>query len=728
MPAAETTHRPNARPAAPPTGLVAMAMRAAQTASGEGASGGRMARAMGEGGTRAGAGSGTANAAWPRYLARCAGHGEGGGGRGALGAAGEAAVGTAGPRAMPIASTEGNAWGGVPANVGRGGIGGGVAGGVGGGAAEGSAGAGAFGGGLWGLLRSGASAAGDLLGRGLGALGAPLRALLPALPPVLLPWLSPGPALWLAQRFSEAMQALGGPLRALDPIAAIRAAMALTGEWSVRAMNGAAEMASGGCHTLLHGATALPQLLSQLLGGAVRHVGRFLQPVGHFLRQVWRSQASPASQWIAQQASGVWTLIRQTGAQLWRFIPTLAGPLQAPVSRLLSAGTSVASAGPDWLMRHAESLWQRIRSRTDGVIGTALDAIGALGSLFTAEGRGRFSAGAGGLVRSAVAPVGDLIGRFGRLLTEGPGLLENPGLIATLAREMLPQLGGLGSLLDSGRQWLGARMSDMGTLIQRALLALQGNPITAPLASQWGALGQGAATLVQWGSSAAGRGLQSLRAMLARLRPTVSALAPVGRTAVRLLARLGRGVQRSAMEAADGVRQTAELLASRAWQAIPCCIRDPLAHMLNRLIGQAIFQISQPLGVHGGGVVGRGMGGIFGGVLNVPPGWMRRVLQPLIAAASRGGWRGGILGGVAPNGIAEILRRIAPNPHGPHRSSPHVSDTTPCSRHVMAAMVQRLAEGAAGGVAGHRLAAAGASAVGESAGAGAGGMAEPVGG
>lgn len=686
MPAVEATHRPSARPAA--SGLGHLAERLMPGAAHSPLAG--LAQQV-MGGSRRGA-TGARHAdehrsAWPRYLARCAG-------RGALGQAGAGAIGDSAPgRVHSVPERSGNSGGGLPASLGLGGIGAAVEGGLAPLGPSGSAGGG-FGGSLIGWLRSGAGALGDMLSRGLGVLSGPLRALLPALPPMLLPWLSPGPAPWLAQRISEGLHAIGAPLRALNPMGAIQAILGTAGRWAQRAAEGVGALASGTCASVMDSVVNLPSLLRQLAGGVGAQVQRLLQPIGSVLDGIWRSSVSPIAGWMAQQAGGVWGFIRSTGERLWQGtagLRAVPGRVWDFVSQHLFGGSSAVG----WLTGQAERVWQGVRGGLGhvwGAVGGALERVRELagpGGLATLWNGGM--AGALGMAQAAAAPLGGVMNRVGRALQHGVGLARQPGGMAALVSGMLPQIDSVGSLLRSGEQWLSAKVGVLGAAVGGALGLLRGNPVTAPLAAGLEAVGQGVARTMQWGQGVAGQGLRSLGRTLGFMRPVFNAVLSVGRRAAGLLPRLWGGARSGIGQWVESLTQSAQLMASEGWRRLPCCIRDPLAQVLNRLIGQAVFQVSQPPGVHRGG------GGI-GGLFPSPPRWLRSVLQTLMNVAAPTAWRGGLLGGLVRGGVSDMLRRLthAPQaPHGPDRSTRHISDTTPCSRHVMAAMVQRLAEGAA---------------------------------
>lgn len=385
------------------------------------------------------------------------------------------------------------------------------------------------------------------------------------------PWLVPvierGPVAWLADHVTDALRSLAdtvlAPVRAgMEVVHTAQEHVGRLGRWAGEAVAG---LARGDCTALAQGARAAQAVVEGLVAPAVDRIKHAAARVAAVLGGLRERFGAPAWSWLRGTAGAAWAAIERLATRLW----DATQPVRDWLGRAwtwLKGRLGIAGDSPggllDWVRQKAEAAWGAIRQRLApyarhlAVAGAVLVALSPAGPLLAAGAVGA------GLVAAV---------RFlARHVTTPLGLLRRRGTFAGL---VVPRVraasAALGAIVARAAAWLTGRLAG----VTAALGGAAGAAPFAFLASGIGWLLGRFEALRAWATTAVGGLAARLDQGLARLGAVVERLG-------RVLARAGRVL--------EDITEIAALVAERAWNALPACVRDPIAavlveHVLRRI-------------------------------------------------------------------------------------------------------------------------------------------------
>ncbi len=404
-----------------------------------------------------------------------------------------------------------------------------------------------------------------------GAVGDVAMALVERVAPELVPIIRQGPMQWLRERVAEAFDGIAGALNAMDPSGTLAGMLELFTGLVSRAGEIVAALASGDCQPLLAAVGQLKDFVTEVAGAAWERLTTFLQPVGDFFSSLWSGYGAPAVEWLQQFAGGVWARVQAFGADLWNWtapVRSAVGDAWGWVKQQLfgpdegsadSAGgivgwvTTKAGEAWDWVKEQTRPVWQPISNAAERVAELLpppfLRDLGAQATSLSGE-----------LEASANAMDG------------GDAVAENRETLASVLPSVQRIIAGVRGAVRHGGQWLGEKVGAFGATVAGLMDQLRANSLLSMLANGLSWLQGAADRLVAWAQGTVASLFDLLLSAFDRLSPFVEAAA---------------GVVRRLIGVVGNLLALPQLILSTVWEAIPCCIREPIKNfVVEQILGR----------------------------------------------------------------------------------------------------------------------------------------------
>ena len=404
------------------------------------------------------------------------------------------------------------------------------------------------------------------------AVGSAALSLVERVAPQLLPVIRQGPLQWLRERVSEAFDGLAGRLNALDPSGTLAGLLQLFTGLVSRAGAIVAALASGDCQPLLAAVGQLKDFVTEVAGAAWERLTAFLQPVGDFFNDLWSGHGAPAVEWLQRFAGGVWERVQAFGADLWNWtapVRSAVGDAWGWVREQLFGPDDAAqgdSAGGivGWVTTQAGEAWGWVKEQTRPVWQPIARAAERLAELlpppFLRDLGAQATQLSGELEASATAMDG------------GEAVAENRETLASVLPSVQRIVGGVRGVVHRAGQWLGEKVAAFGSTVSGLMDQLRSSSLLAALANGLGWLQGAAERLVGWAQG-------SVASLFDLLLSTFDRLSPFAQAAA--------GVVRRLIGVAGNLLQLPQLILSTVWQAIPCCIREPIkTFVVQQILGR----------------------------------------------------------------------------------------------------------------------------------------------
>lgn len=381
--------------------------------------------------------------------------------------------------------------------------------------------------------------------------------------PSLEPLIEDGPIGWLGRKLGGVFEGITDTLVALNPIALLRRLSGTFAGLVERAAAIVAALASGDCQPLLNALGDLRDFVTETAGAAWDRFMDVVTPIGEFFSDVYQSYISPALDWLGEIGGAVWqgildfgqTLwdwtepIRDVAGRVWNWVKEqLFGPDEAGVGE---AGGSGGIVG--WIRRKAGEAWDWVKERTRPVWEPVASLAHSVAELLPPPFLARFG--------ERMNTLASDLNATDEAVAEGDGVAESRDTLASVLPSVQRVMGTLRGVIAGAGEWIAGKVGAVGGFVSRLMGALRGSTLFSWLANLLGWLESAATQLVEWAQQGVHALFDGIVAAFDALTPFVEALAGVVR---RLI-----GVLRNLMN-------VAQLILSAVWNAIPCCIREPL--------------------------------------------------------------------------------------------------------------------------------------------------------
>ncbi|WP_418320188.1 eCIS core domain-containing protein [Piscinibacter sakaiensis] len=404
------------------------------------------------------------------------------------------------------------------------------------------------------------------------AIGDVAMALVERVAPELAPIIRQGPMAWLRDIVAQAFDGIAAVLNRLDPSGTLAGMLELFTGLVSRAAGIVAALASGDCQPLLAAIGQLKNFVTEVAGEAWDRLSAFFAPVGQFFSDLWAGYGAPAVEWLQQFAGGVWESVQQFGTDIWNWtapVRNAVGDAWGWVKEQLfgpeDAGSGDSSDGIiGWVTTKAGEAWDWVKEQTRPVwqpISNAADRVAELLPPPFLQGLGEQMQGLSAELETAEGAM------------EGGGAVaENRETLASVLPSVSRIIGGVRGVIVGAGQWLTAKIGSFSAGIAALMGALRGSSLLGALAGALGWLESAAERLIVWVQSGVGALFERVLGAFDALSPFVEAAAGVARRLIGVVGNLLRLPQ---------------LILSTVWEAIPCCIREPIKNfVLQQILGR----------------------------------------------------------------------------------------------------------------------------------------------
>jgi hypothetical protein len=391
-------------------------------------------------------------------------------------------------------------------------------------------------------------------------------AVVERLAPQLLPIMRMGPINWLRETIRNGFQAVMSVIGQLVPGGAIGRLIGTFGSLLARAGNLLAALAAGDCEPLLAALRQLRAFAVDLGTRAWDGLVEFIEPVAGFFRNLWQSLGAPALEALQQFGGDLWARIQQFGEDLWNWtapIRAAGAALWGEVRELLFGGGGAEDSGGivSWVQQRATEAWESIKEQTRPAWQPVADLAGRLAAMipppFVAE-----------LGDSMQGLAGELDGAAGALEAEGSAgasVAHRPQAVGFALRALRRVMGSVRRVIGNVRGAAIGAVDAIASGVTFVIEALRANPLLSPLAGGLGWLSEGVAQLSSWAQT-------GVTAVFDVVLGVFDAATPFAERVVTVAQRL--------VGIALDIAQLPLLIASRAWNAVPGCIREPVQQFL----------------------------------------------------------------------------------------------------------------------------------------------------
>ncbi len=391
-------------------------------------------------------------------------------------------------------------------------------------------------------------------------------AVVERLAPQLLPIIRQGPLNWLRETIRNGFRAVVSLLGRLVPGGAIGRLVGVFAALLARAGNVLGALAAGDCEPLLAALRQLRTIAVDLGTRAWDGLVEFVQPVGEFFRNLWQTLGVPALEALQQFGGDLWARIQRFGEDLWNWsapIREAGATMWAQVRELLFGGGGGEDSGGivGWVQQRATEAWESLKEQTRPAWQPVADLAARLAAMIPPPFVAELGASMQGLA-------GDIDAATGALESEGSAgasVAQQPQTVGFGLRAVRRVLGAVRGVIGNVR---GAATGAVGAItsgVTFVIEALRANPLLSPVAAGLGWLSAAVAQLSQWVQGGVGAVFDLLLGAFDAATPFVERVASVAQRLVGI---------------ALDIAQLPLLIASRAWSAVPACIREPVQQFL----------------------------------------------------------------------------------------------------------------------------------------------------
>ena len=404
------------------------------------------------------------------------------------------------------------------------------------------------------------------------AVGDVAMALVERVAPDLVPIIRQGPMAWLREKVAEAFDGISAALNALDPSGTLAGMLELFTGLVSRAAGIVAALASGDCQPLLDAIGQLKNFVVEVAGEAWDRLSAFFAPVGQFFGDLWAGYGAPAVEWLQQFAGGVWERVQQFGTDIWNWtapVRNAVGDAWGWVKEQLfgpdDAGSGDSSGGIiGWVTTKAGEAWDWVKEQTRPVwqpISRAAERVAELLPPPFLQGLGEQMQGLSAELETAEGA-----------MEGGDAVAENRDTLASVLPSVQRIIGGVRNVIVGAGQWLAEKVGAFGAGVAGLMGALRGSSLLSALAGALSWLESAAERLIGWVQSGVG-------ALFERVLSAFDALSPFIEAAA--------GVVRRLIGVVGNLLQLPQLILSTVWEAIPCCIREPIKNfVVEQILGR----------------------------------------------------------------------------------------------------------------------------------------------
>lgn len=417
-----------------------------------------------------------------------------------------------------------------------------------------------------------AGVAGDAAEAVAGAVGDVAMALVREVAPQLEPIIRQGPFEWLKERVSEAFAGIAGALNSLDPSGTLTLLLELFTGLVSRAAGIVAALASGDCQPLLDAIGQLKDFVTEVAGAAWDKLTEFLAPIGQFFSALWAGYGAPAVEWLQQFAGGVWDRVQQFGTDLWNWtqpIRDAVGDAWGWVKEQLFGPDDAASGDRSggivgWVTTKVSEAWDWVKEQTRPVWQPISDAAERIAELLPLPFLRDLGTQAGALSAQLESSATAMAG--------GEAVAENRDTLAAVLPGVQRIVGSVRGVIVRAGAWLGDKVGAVGATVNGLMSQLRSVALLSALASALGWLEGAANRLVGWVQGGVGALFERVLGAFDALSPFIEAAAGVVRRLIGVVGNLLRLPQ---------------LVLSTVWEAIPCCIREPIKNfVIQQILGR----------------------------------------------------------------------------------------------------------------------------------------------
>lgn len=417
-----------------------------------------------------------------------------------------------------------------------------------------------------------AGAVGDAVG---GAVRDVAMALVRRVAPQLEPILDEGPFAWLKRQLSSAFDGIAGALNALDPGGTLALLLQLFTGMVSRAAGIVAALASGDCQPLLDAIGQLKDFVTEVAGAAWERLTEFLAPIGNFFGDLWSGYGAPAVEWLQRFAGGVWERVQAFGTDLWNWTE----PVRSAVSEGFGeawgwvrtqlfgpdAGSGDSSGGiVGWVTSKAGEAWDWVKEQTRPVWQPVSQAAERIAELLPPPFLRDLGAQAGALSAQLEASNAAMDG--------GDAVAENRDTLASVLPGVQRIVGAMRGVIVRAGGWLGEKVGAVAATVTGLMSQLRSVSLLSALASALSWLEGAAHRLVSWVQD-------GVAALFERVLGAFDALSPFIEAAA--------GVVRRLIGVVGNLLRLPQLVLSTVWEAIPCCIREPVKNfVVQQILGR----------------------------------------------------------------------------------------------------------------------------------------------
>jgi phage-related protein len=386
--------------------------------------------------------------------------------------------------------------------------------------------------------------------------------------PDLEPILRRGIFGWLEDQITDAIKGfvdgLFAPVRAVTGVAAtLTTVFQSLLEWMQEA---AAKIAKGDCSSITEAVEKIEQVLSGIMSAVADKIGALATKVGDFFTSVWNRFGAPIWEMLQQIGGAAWNRIQQLGRLIW----DRTEPLRSAVLGMVSGAWKWIKTklgigeGPEgqnglvqWVRAKAEEVWTWLKPRIEPYKKQLMVIAGILLWLSPAGPFLAIGAGVAGVIygvkwiREHLRKRDDVVAQRGVLeRTIIPALMRGmeavTGALKPVAARVTTKVGEVVGALS---QFAGSLASSLLSFATR-IIEWVGEQFSA----LWKWASEKLTALVEWVTA----GLARLKAFL---QPVLDVLRKVGEIYLDIL-------------------KIPVLAATKVWNLIPACIRDPFVDFL----------------------------------------------------------------------------------------------------------------------------------------------------
>lgn len=397
------------------------------------------------------------------------------------------------------------------------------------------------------------------------ALGAVAMRLVREVAPSLVPIIERGPMALLREMVSSALDGLASVLNALDPSGTLTAMLAVFTGLVERASGIAAALISGDCQPLLNAIDELKTFVTEVAGEAWDRLTTFLQPIGDFFTDLWNGYGAPAIEWLREKAGAVWARIEAFGTDIWNWtepIRSAVGDAWGWVKEQLfgpeEAGSGDSSGGiVGWITTKAGEAWDWVKEQTAPVWQPIAATAQKVADMLPPPWMRNFG--------QQMQQMSTQLNASATAMEGGDGVAENRDTLATVLPSVTQVIGTVRNVIVEAGGWVSTKVGALGNAVSSLMGSLRSSSLMSMLANALGWLEDAALRLVTWAD-------EKVRGLFDWLLQGFDALTPFIENAV--------GVVRRLIGVVGDLMRLPQLILSSVWEAIPCCIREPIKNFV----------------------------------------------------------------------------------------------------------------------------------------------------